>query len=75
MSVNPGFGGQAFKPQVLKKISILRKKFSGLIQVDGGINDKTARLVARAGADILVAGSYIFKAKNRKNVIGKLKNV
>ncbi len=73
MSVNPGFSGQAFMPTVLPKISNLRKIYPGLIEVDGGITDKTAPLVVARGVDILVAGSYIFGAKNRKRVIARLK--
>ncbi len=66
MSVNPGFGGQKFIPSVLDKIKELRelaqkKNPSLLIEVDGGVNDKNAPLLKEAGADILVAGSYVFK--------------
>src|SRR5205823_6381170 len=65
MSVHPGFGGQAFIPQVLTKVEAAREAVSkhGLkldIQIDGGINPETAPLAAKAGADILVAGSAIF---------------
>ncbi len=65
MSVNPGFGGQSFIPEVTSKIEALaeRREAKGLhfhIQVDGGINVETARLVALAGADVLVAGAAIF---------------
>lgn len=65
MSVNPGFGGQFFIPNVAHKISRLReiidvRNVPVEIEVDGGINFDTARMVARAGADILVAGSAIF---------------
>jgi len=68
MSVNPGFGGQAFIPQTAERISRLSQeiKKSGLaipIEVDGGINDSTAQIVADSGAEILVSGSYIFKNK------------
>ena len=66
MSVEPGFGGQAFMPASLDKIRTLRQWINeaGLsvhIQVDGGINAETAKLVREAGADVLVAGSYVFK--------------
>lgn len=74
MSVNPGFGGQNFMPVVLPKISELRKIFKGIIEVDGGITDETAPLVVKNGADMLVAGSYVFKAKNRAKAIERLKN-
>lgn len=65
MTVNPGFGGQAFIPEVLPKITVVRKMLERLdaraeIQVDGGINRETAATVVRAGANVLVAGSAIF---------------
>lgn len=70
MTVNPGFGGQEFIANVLPKIMRLRKIAPKLdIEVDGGINDRTAKQVIEAGANILVAGSYIFGAKNRKKTI------
>ncbi|MBU1043687.1 MAG: ribulose-phosphate 3-epimerase [Candidatus Omnitrophica bacterium] len=74
MSVNPGFGGQSFMPEVLPKIAQLRKIFKGIIEVDGGITDQTAPLVVRNGADMLVAGSYVFKAQNRTKAIERLRN-
>lgn len=66
MSVEPGFGGQKFKPETLKRIEILRKKLDDAgararIEVDGGINAETGAACRKAGADILVAGSYVFK--------------
>jgi ribulose-phosphate 3-epimerase len=64
MSVNPGFGGQAFIPGALEKIARLRALAAGRpidIEVDGGITPETAPLVARAGANVLVAGSAVFK--------------
>ena len=66
MSVEPGFGGQSFIPQSLEKISALRTlidqfQSSALIEVDGGINSVTGNLCKQAGANVLVAGSYIFK--------------
>jgi ribulose-phosphate 3-epimerase len=73
MSVNPGFGGQAFIPQVLPKIRQLRMQFRGDIAVDGGINQDTAKLVIAAGANVLAAGSYIFKSKNYKQAIRSLR--
>ena len=65
MSVEPGFGGQSFIPESLDKISYLRKMidlngYLCLVEVDGGINEKTAKLCRKAGVDILVAGSYLF---------------
>jgi ribulose-phosphate 3-epimerase len=73
MSVNPGFGGQNFIPEVLPKIKKLRSQFNGDIAVDGGINNRTARLVVRAGANILAAGSYIFKSNDYKQAIRSLR--
>ena len=73
MSVEPGFGGQKFIPESLDKIRSLRGWLdeAGLnahIEVDGGINETTARLVRSAGADVLVAGSYVFKQDIREAV-------
>ena len=68
MSVNPGFGGQKFinsSIQKIKKIKELVKNFNIDIEVDGGIDDKTATLVKNAGANILVSGSFIFSGKNK----------
>jgi len=73
MSVNPGFGGQAFIPSALGKIRKLRKIFKKDIAVDGGINSETGRLARKAGANILAAGSYIFNAKNVKKAIQSLR--
>ncbi len=66
MSVNPGFGGQKFIPSVVEKIKRLKELIqkynpSCLIEVDGGVNDKNVQLLDDAGADIVVAGSYVFK--------------
>ena len=68
MSVNPGFGGQKFinsSIQKIKKIKELVKNFDIDIEVDGGIDDKTATLVKNAGANILVSGSFIFSGENK----------
>jgi ribulose-phosphate 3-epimerase len=78
MSVNPGFGGQKFIPSVLDKIKELRelanrKNPSLLIEVDGGVNDKNAPLLREAGADILVAGSFVFKSDDYKKAIESLR--
>ncbi|HAZ11113.1 MAG: hypothetical protein A2047_04370 [Omnitrophica bacterium GWA2_41_15] len=73
MSVHPGFGGQSFIENVLPKIKTLRKIYSGDIEVDGGINDKNARSIIDAGANILVAGSYFFGAKDKKEAVEKLR--
>ena len=78
MSVNPGFGGQSFIETTVPKIARLRKMINdaGLnieIQVDGGINDKTSKLVREAGATVLVAGSYVYGAADTKAAIASLK--
>ena len=68
MSVNPGFGGQKFiksSIQKIKKIKALVQNFNIDIEVDGGIDDKTATLVKNAGANILVSGSFIFSGENK----------
>lgn len=70
MTVNPGFGGQKFIDSQLQKISIIKEKLDKLnrkidIEVDGGINDKTAPLVISAGANVLVSGSYVFSGGNQ----------
>ncbi|MBE3031255.1 ribulose-phosphate 3-epimerase [Sneathia sp. DSM 16631] len=69
MSVNPGFGGQKFIPQALDKIQKLRELYPDIdIEVDGGINDKTAKLAKTAGANILVAGSYVFGGDYKQRI-------
>ena len=73
MTVNPGFGGQAFMPEVLPKIEALRKIFPRHIQVDGGINYETAKSAQSAGADVMVAGTYIFRAADAGQAIAALK--
>ena len=68
MSVNPGFGGQKFinsSIQKIKKIKKLVQNFNIDIEVDGGIDDKTATLVKNAGANILVSGSFIFSGESK----------
>lgn len=74
MSVNPGFGGQAFMPEVLEKVRELDKmkkrgQCSALISIDGGINPETSRLARETGAEVLVAGAAIFKHQNRASQI------
>ena len=69
MTVHPGFGGQAFIPDVMDKVKqareeIDRRDLKIALQVDGGINEETAPLAARAGADVFVAGSAIFHAED-----------
>ena len=78
MSVEPGFGGQEFDPSALNKIKWLKEyktthNLNYEIEVDGGINNETSKLCREAGADVLVSGSYIFKAVNRKEKIESLK--
>lgn len=80
MSVNPGFGGQSFIENTYSKIEKLKnlinkKKASTLIEVDGGVTDKNALQLVEAGADILVAGNYIFKALNPIQTISDLKEM
>lgn len=80
MSVEPGFGGQSFMENSLDKLKALkaeinRRGLSVLLEIDGGINDKTAPLAAQAGADILVVGSYLFDAKDLKSTLGDLKKL
>ncbi|MGM0391552.1 MAG: ribulose-phosphate 3-epimerase [Bacteroidota bacterium] len=80
MSVNPGFGGQSFientysKVQHLKEI-IINNNANTLIEIDGGVTDKNAKRLVDAGADVLVAGSYVFKAENQIETIKGLKNI
>ena len=76
MSVHPGFSGQKFLPQVLDKVRTLRaRKPSLMIQMDGGIDAKTAALCRGAGANNLVAASAIFGAKDRAAAIASLRGV
>ena len=80
MSVNPGFGGQSFIENTYSKVEklkemILRKNSSAIIQVDGGVTNKNAKKLVEAGADVLVAGSYVFKSPNPDNTIKDLKNL
>ena len=74
MSVNPGFGGQDFIPAVLPKIFELRNIFEGDIEIDGGMNDVVSKEVIRKGANVIAAGTYLFKAANMKDAIRRLKN-
>ena len=80
MSVEPGFGGQKFMPQALEKLSVLRKEITKrgldiMLEVDGGINAETAPLAVNAGADVLVAGNYIFSAENMKATVEAIKKL
>ena len=79
MTVNPGFGGQAFIPQTVEKIKQLREMLAARnlhqvhIQVDGGIDEQTAPLVVKAGADVLVAGNAIFGKRDRVRAISMIR--
>ncbi len=80
MSVNPGFGGQKFIPNTLNKVKELRalieeKGSKAVIEVDGGVNDVTGKQLADAGADVLVAGNYVFKAPSPLQAIETLYNL
>lgn len=80
MSVNPGFGGQKFIPNIIKKTHQLKKLIvdsgsNAMIEIDGGVNDVTGRKLSEAGADILVAGSYIFNSSNPHATIDLLKSL
>lgn len=79
MSVNPGFGGQKFIANTLNKVERLRalidrSQSKALIEVDGGVQAETAPMLVRAGADVLVSGSYIFKAADPIATISSLKH-
>lgn len=73
MTVNPGFGGQLFMPEVLPKIEGLRKIYDRHIQVDGGINRETAASSRSAGADVMVAGTYLFRAADAARAVASLR--
>ncbi len=78
MTVEPGYGGQKFMPEMLEKVTKIRAEAERLgkeldIQVDGGINPDTAKLAVQAGANVLVAGSSVFNAKDRKAAIDALR--
>ena len=78
MSVNPGFGGQKFIENTIQKVQRLRKLIAesgshALIEVDGGVQAETAPRLVAAGVDVLVSGSYVFKAQNPEQIIHDLK--
>jgi len=80
MSVNPGFGGQKFIENTFRKVSelkqlIIDRKSQALIEIDGGVNQDNARPLLEAGADVLVAGNFVFSAPNPKEVIQRLKAI
>ena len=75
MTVEPGFGGQKFMVDCAEKLPLIKNNASEnlIIQVDGGINDKTAKICTSLGANCLVAGSYVYKSNDIKNAISSLK--
>ena len=78
MSVNPGFGGQSFIENTYAKVKALKqlinkKGASTLIEIDGGVTDQNALALTEAGADVLVAGSFVFKSDNPTETIAGLK--
>jgi ribulose-phosphate 3-epimerase len=78
MSVNPGFGGQKFIENTFRKVAALKQLImntgsKALIEVDGGVNEQNAKLLIEAGADVLVAGNFVFSAQDPKSVIKNLK--
>jgi ribulose-phosphate 3-epimerase len=80
MSVNPGFGGQSFIENTYEKVRklkalITKKGASTIIEIDGGVTNKNAKQLAEAGADVLVAGSYVFSAENPTETIANLKKL
>ena len=80
MSVNPGFGGQSFIENTYKKISQLKEMIektgsNALIEIDGGVNDKNAEKLVAAGANVLVAGSFVFKSDDPSRTIHELKHL
>ena len=80
MSVNPGFGGQRFIETTYQKVSKLRgiieeKNATTLIEIDGGVTDQNAKRLVESGADVLVAGSFVFSSENPQETIKGLKNI
>jgi len=80
MSVNPGFGGQSFIEETYTKVRTLKtliqeKESATLIEIDGGVTNKNAKQLIDAGADVLVAGSYVFGAEDPIQTIAGLKEI
>ena len=73
MTVEPGFGGQRFIPEAVPKITQLRQTFTGDVSVDGGVNAETGRMCREAGANVLVAGTYVFRSASYKDAIQSLR--
>ena len=74
MTVEPGFGGQTFMPEAVPKVRQLRQGFAGDLAVDGGINAETGRLCREAGANVLVAGTYVFRSGSYQQAIQSLRS-
>ena len=76
MTVEPGFGGQSFMHDMMPKVAALRQKYPKLlIEVDGGLDTKTVHESAESGANVVVAGSSIFKSSNRSETISQLRSI
>lgn len=80
MSVNPGFGGQKFIADTFDKVKdlkalIIKKSSRALIEIDGGVNLQHAKPLAQAGADVLVAGNFVFSSSHPKQIISELKSI
>lgn len=80
MSVNPGFGGQTFIENTFQKVAelkqlIVQRKSTALIEIDGGVNQQNAKALLEAGANVLVAGNFVFSSNNPKGVIQELKSI
>ncbi len=80
MSVNPGYGGQKFIPQTIEKVKKLKamiseRQLNTIIEIDGGVNLDTGKKLVEAGADALVAGSFVFGNSNPKSIISELKKL
>ncbi|MFN7674556.1 ribulose-phosphate 3-epimerase [Flavobacterium sp.] len=80
MSVNPGFGGQSFIENTYAKVEklkdlIIKKNTTTLIEVDGGVTDKNAKQLVQSGADVLVAGNFVFRTENPTETIADLKKL
>lgn len=76
MTVQPGWGGQEFKEWILDKIKFLRKEWpKGNIEVDGGVSDQNVKKIIKAGANLICAGTYIFKSQDIKKAINSLKKL